>query len=262
MGSPERARLRRCGDLTLSYRRRADRWQAGMQVRTEACSAHVQQQGGRGAVGPPLLAGELRGRMALATSLAGRAQSANHSVLGAQWASAHLHSAPAEMVHLEFLHTSSEDSCQAVWVRQLAGRGCGLWWHGEPLCAIVGCLRAVSAFCWCCILSCVRTGWHGLGLRPDDPLVAHRTGGMRGARGVKTRSPGLVPLVAGGVYSFVLCACVRFNHVACVRLCGCPCACPCAYFCGWLSMCVSRAAVPIPVLKRGASRASVVVSHA
>ena len=65
-----------------------------MQVRTEAGNADVQQQGGRGAVGPPLLAGELRARMALAASLAGRAQSVDYDVQGA----ARVHSAPAELV--------------------------------------------------------------------------------------------------------------------------------------------------------------------
>ena len=91
---------------------------------------------------------------------------------------------------------------------------------------------------------CVRTGWYGFGLRPDDPLVVHRTGGMRGARGVKTRSSGLVPLVASGMYTFVV---VLLQ--LCVRLCW-----------PWLHDVVvhvhvfvvvhghvSRAAVPIPV---------------
>ena len=92
--------------------------------------------------------------------------------------------------------------------------------------------------------------WYGFGLRPDDPLVVHRTGGMRGARGVKTHSSGLVPLVAGGMCTF----CVVRTFVVmllqlCVRLCW-----------PWLHDVVvhvhvfvvvhghvSRAAVPIPV---------------
>ena len=85
---------------------------------------------------------------------------------------------------------------------------------------------------------------------PQERLVKVDYPGMRGARGVKTRSSGLVPLVAGGMYTF----CVVRTFVVmllqlCVRLCW-----------PWLQDVVvhvhvfvvvhghvSRAAVPIPV---------------
>ena len=52
-------------------------------MRTDAGNACGQQLSGRGAVGPPLLAEELRGRIALAELLAERARRGNYGVQGA-----------------------------------------------------------------------------------------------------------------------------------------------------------------------------------
>ena len=161
-GVSGRARLHHSGDLTMLHRRRAGRRQAGVRVRTDACHAHVQQKGGRGAVWPLLLAGELRGRVALAATLAGRAQVFNHSVLGALCAQARLHSAPVELVHLECLHTSTEYSCQSFLVRRFSGEGCALWLRDEPLLAAVGGSH-VSALWQCCCNFCA-CGRAGMGL--------------------------------------------------------------------------------------------------
>ena len=210
-----------------------------MQVRTDACGAHGQQHSGRGAVGPPLLAAKLRGRMARAVLLAGRARRADCSVQGAHGALARPHPAPAGMVNLECLG-AREARAPGVLGLSTGWGGLLQWLREEPLLAFVGGLHAVLV-CWkCCKFLRVRAGWYRDKLWPDDPLVAHRTGGMRGAKGVKTRSSGLVPFVVGGMYSFL---CLVRAYVSSMLLhtgvrlwvtCGCPCAC----FCGWLSMCM------------------------
>ena len=239
MGSPGRARLHLHGDLNLSHRRRADRWQSGVQVRTDACGAHGQQHSGRGAVGPPLLAAKLRGRMARAVLLAGRARRADCSVQGAHGALARPHPAPAGMVNLECLG-AREARAPGVLGSSTGWGGLLQLLREEPLLAFVGGLHAVLV-CWkCCNFLRVRAGWYRDKLWPDDSLVAHRTGGMRGAKGVKTRSSGLVPFVVGGMYSFLcLVRAYVFSMLlqSGVRLwvaCGCSCAC----LCGWLSMCM------------------------
>ena len=155
-------------------------------------------------------------------SSTGRAQPVDCGVQGATCALARPASRTSRVGAPGCLHTR-EDACQAFLARQLAGMGCALRLRGEPLRSFVGCLHAGFALWQCCKLLCVRAGWHGFLLWPDDLLVTHWTGGMRGARGVNTRSAGPVSLDAGGMYHFALsCAELRFHaHAAlqsCVRL--------------------------------------------
>ena len=139
----------------------------------------------------------------------------------------------------------------------------------EPLLAAVGGSHVSALWQCCCKFLCVRTGWHGFGLWPDDPLVAHWSGGMRGVRGVNNRSSGSWrPMPSACIFLCCSYSCRMHAYVCFMLLCNCAYVWSSA---SWLQAVVvhvhaSRSSVlsevPIPVLKRGASRASVVVSHA
>ena len=151
LGQPGRAWLQLSHDSNCSGRGRADRWQASMRAHMVEHCAHVQHPGGRGAVGSPLSAGELRGRIILAAPLTGRAQRVGHGALGVPSASARLHSAPVKLVYPELLRAScSGDSRQSFRIQQDTGWDCALRWHGESPCSIVGRLCAAVSACQCC----------------------------------------------------------------------------------------------------------------
>ena len=210
------------------------------------------------AVGPPPSVGELRGRMARATSLLGRAQLVNCGERGTQCAFVRPASRTSRVGAPGRL-CSREDACQAFWARQLAGVGCALRWRGEPPRSVVGCLHAGLALWQCCKLMCGRAGWHGfLLLWPDDLLVAHWPGGMRGARGVNIRSAGLVLPDAGGMYLFV--SCVRFHVRAALQLCVRLRLCLIHVFVSWCACPAVCGAYPS--VEEGGFPREFVVSHA
>ena len=122
-----------------------------MRAHMVAHCAHVRHFSGRGAVGPPLSAGESRGRMILAAPSMGRAQRVGYGTLGLPSAPARLHSAPVVLVYPELLRAScSGDSRQSFRIEQDTGWDCALRWHGESPCSIVGRLCAAVSACQCC----------------------------------------------------------------------------------------------------------------
>ena len=169
--------------------------QAGLQVRTDAGNAYGQQYSGRGAVGPPLLAEELRGRIALAALPAERARRGNYSVQGAQGALAVLHPAPADLVNPACLHTR-EDACQAAWRVNWLGRAarCGCaesrFSHPRAACVLVLFFGSLVNFC-----ACGRAGMRsGCGLTIRSSPTGLVGGGVReglnsqrGARAARCR---------------------------------------------------------------------------
>ena len=149
LGQSGRARLQLSQVSNFSGHGRADRWQAGMRAHMVAHCAHGWHFSGRGAVGPPLSAGESRGRMILAAPSMGRAQRVGYSALGVSSASARPHSAPGGLVHLELCASCSGDSRQSFRVQQATGWGCALRLHGESPGSIVGRLCAADFACQC-----------------------------------------------------------------------------------------------------------------
>ena len=149
LGQSGRARLQLSQVSNFSGHGRADRWQASVRAHMVAHCAHGWHFSGRGAVGPPLSAGESRGRMILAAPSMGRAQRVGYSALGVASASARPHSAPGGLVHLELCASCSGDSRQSFRVQQATGWGCALRLHGESPGSIVGRLCAADFACQC-----------------------------------------------------------------------------------------------------------------